>query len=1074
MAAPVAPVPPVAPRSEKARAQRSIAGLALPAASVLLVFGLLALGPPPTRVRLVTAGLVAASLVAAFSHLAAARSRRAREATRDVLVRTSAGDLTVARGELRAAGDVDLAHALHGLLVGMERIMASFVRLSQAISGVAQDLTAAGRDLAQAVESQTSRAEETARAIERNDAAIGTLHLSMETLAGAAEVASSSLHEMSASITQVSQGAAGLRAFVDEVASSLGGMVTSLQAVAAAVENLVRLADETAGATSSIREAVLETDRQTKTAARLTERVAEAARSGKSAVTGTAAGMGAVRQAVAGASEAAAALGERSVRIGEIVRVIEEIAGETNLLALNSSILAAQAGGESGRAFSALAEDIRDLSERTGVSTDEVRTLVTALQSGVSEVRALLAAARERTDEGVDLARTADGILDDIQRLAADSKKASDTIAAATAQEAVDVGRVSEASSDVSEEVGLIFRATQAQLETARGVGEKADRVRELTEQLSRAMQEQAAGSRSLLRSMEGVTRTVEDIARASTTLADGSTSVVRSMEGMREATAQSSHAATSMNQTALSLEQEATMLRTRAGVFRFPPPEPGGRLRAALRYLREEDFDPAFCWTVPQATLVKTWGEGLVRFGDGTRILPELAERWQIDPTGTTYTFSLRRGVRFHDGTPLTSADVERTFRRFLSPGLEAPLAGLFDLLEGASEFRQGKRDDLPGLETPDVATVRFRLERPLPFFLQLLTLPDVTVVPPPLLERERARLHPFGTGAFAPREITFGKVARFDRFEGYWNRARIPLDGLDLDLTEDSEAGVFDRFLRGDLDLIWDVPYPEAARLSEDPEWRAYLDSSVQLHTSFVALRCDRAPLGDVRVRRALNHAVDRGRLNDRFFAGLTVVAASILPPHLVGYDPALRPYRHDPEAARRLLAEASVPPGTRLSAWITPGDAADPLDMTSAIADDLRKVGLEVDIEVVPSEEIAARRRRGEFPHLRLLRWFADFADPDSFFNSLFYSRSEDIAEFGYQNDEIDLLVETGARTLDGQIREQVYRKLDRLIQSEAPGIFLFHNRAFVLHQPAVRGARAYLLPPPVRWSELSFEP
>ena len=1061
------------PPKENQRAWRLFADLLLPAAVVLVSFGLLAVGSPPSRTRIATAALLAAGAVVALTHLTTSRDRRAREATRDVLVRTAAGDLTVARGEMRASGDSDLSQALHGLLVGMERILASFVRLSNAISGAARDLTTSGRDLARAVEAQTGRAEETALSIERTDAAIGSLHLSMETLAGAAESANASLHQMSASITQVSQGAAGLRAFVDETAGSLGQMLASLRDVAEAVESLSRFAEETAVATASIREAVQETDRQTNTAARLSERVAEAARAGKAAVTGTAAGMAEIRDTVGAASAAAAALGERSVRIGEIVRVIDEIAGETSLLALNASILAAQAGGESGRAFSVLAGDVRDLSERTAASTDEVRDLVSAFQKGVLDLRVSLAAASERTEVGVDEARAADGTLDDIQRLAGEARKTSETISAATAQEAMDVGRVSDASTHVSEEAERISRATQAQLETARSVGERAEKVRELTEQLSRAMHEQAGGSRAVLGSMEGITRTVEDIARATTTLAEGSASVVRSMEGIRVATAQSAYAATSMNQTALTLEQEALMLKARASVFRFAPPEPGGRIRAALRYVSEEDFDPAFASTIPQAVLVKTWGEGLVRFGDGTRILPELADRWLIDPTGTVYTFTLRRGVRFHDGSLLTSADLRTTFLRFLSPALDAPLAAFFDVIEGAGDYRAGRRTDVPGIETPDPMTVRFRLERPLPFFLQLLTLPDVSTIPPALVDRERARLRPYGTGAFAPREIVFGKEARFDRFEGHWDRTHIALEGIDLDLREDSEAGVFDRFMRGELDITWDVPYPEAARLSEDPVWRPYLDSAVQLHTSFVVLRCDKPPLDDVRVRRALNHAVDRHRLNERFFAGLGVPAASILPPHLVGHEPGLRPYRHDPDRARALLAQAGVAPGTRLVSWVTPRDAADPMNLNAAVAEDLRKVGLEVVIETVSGEEMAARRKRGDSPHLRIARWFADYADPDTFFSSLFYSRTDDVAEFAFRSPEVDALVEKGARASDGQVREQVYRTLNRMIQTEAPGIFLFHNRGFVLHQPAVRGARAFLLPPPARWADLSFE-
>jgi peptide/nickel transport system substrate-binding protein len=328
-------------------------------------------------------------------------------------------------------------------------------------------------------------------------------------------------------------------------------------------------------------------------------------------------------------------------------------------------------------------------------------------------------------------------------------------------------------------------------------------------------------------------------------------------------------------------------------------------------------------------------------------------------------------------------------------------------------------------------------------------------------------------GTGPFIPREFRFGKVARFDRFDGYRHRAQVALEGVDLDLTEDSEAGVYQRFRDGKLDVIWDIPYPEAAKLMADPVTRPYVDSTVQLHTSFLSLRCDKAPLDDVRVRRALNHAIDRHRLNDRFFSGLTVLASSILPPHLLGHDPNLRPYRYDPEKARGLLAEAGYGEGARLSTWLSPKDAKDPINPMSQLVSDLGEVGLKVDVEVVTGEEMTARKRRGEHPHFRLTRWFADFPDPDNFFSSLFYSKTEDLLDIAYENPEIDRLIDKGSRATDGKEREAIYKELNRLLQQDAPVVFLFHNRGFVVHHPDLRGVRSYLLPPPVRWTDLSFE-
>jgi ABC-type transport system substrate-binding protein len=201
--------------------------------------------------------------------------------------------------------------------------------------------------------------------------------------------------------------------------------------------------------------------------------------------------------------------------------------------------------------------------------------------------------------------------------------------------------------------------------------------------------------------------------------------------------------------------------------------------------------------------------------------------------------------------------------------------------------------------------------------------------------------------------------------------------------------------------------------------------------------------------------------------------VLASSILPPHMLGHDPNLRPYRYDPERARALLAEAGHPEGITLTTWLSPKDAKDPLNPMSQLVADWREAGITVNVEVLTGEEMTAKKRGGEYPHLRLTRWFADFPDPDNFFSSLFYSKTEDVLDIGYESPEVDRLVEKGARATDGKERESLYKELNKLIQADAPAVFLFHNRGFVLHSPALRGVRSYLLPPPVRWTDLSYE-
>jgi methyl-accepting chemotaxis protein len=188
-------------------------------AVVLCGFAALALSPSPSPLRTLTAGVLTAAAVAVLGRLSEGRLARSREATRDALHRASAGDLTLSRKALARSGEAALADAFHGLMVAMERILASFARLSEAVSGVARDLTTRGRDLSLAAAVQNARAEETAAAMRGTDEAIGSLRESMETLAGAAENAGASLHEMTASVTQV-RSTSALRTFVDETAVS--------------------------------------------------------------------------------------------------------------------------------------------------------------------------------------------------------------------------------------------------------------------------------------------------------------------------------------------------------------------------------------------------------------------------------------------------------------------------------------------------------------------------------------------------------------------------------------------------------------------------------------------------------------------------------------------------------------------------------------------------------------------------------------------------------------------------------------------------------------------------------------
>ncbi|MCU1244239.1 MAG: Dipeptide-binding transporter, periplasmic substrate-binding component [Acidobacteria bacterium] len=1044
----------------------------------LVLFGLLLFFVPGMTLPfwwkiMAAASLAGAVTVALFQTWLSAVLRR-RESAIQLLSRITAGDLALTGKEIEnSAQSTRMSAALRALVANLERTIRRFGQLATDVAKVSDQMSGRSRILAKSSATQLLSTESTSASVTQIDQTINNVRTSMEDLSSNAEETSTSILQMSASIEEVSRIADTLSEFVEQTSSAIEEMVASINEVAANTESFSSFAIETASSMVEMNATTEEIGKSAKQSSELARYVKDAATEGREAVGGTVDGMRKIQQAVDEAKGALADLGERSQEIGEIVRVIDEIAGQTNLLALNAAIIAAQAG-ERGKGFAVVADEIRDLSERTSVSTDEIRTLIENVQRGVARAAEQMTLSSERVADGVSLTARASMVLEKILDLTDRSTNSISEIARATEEQSRGSKAATAAIEEVTKMVQQTATATQQQSQTSRKIGQQASMVRDYTKHLKRAMGEQESGSRAISRAMENIMGLVQNVLEATSVLASESAAIVKAMGVIQQGSRESSFGVSDLNQMANSLSHESTLLNQELIRFRLPEATYGGTLTTATILWQRLTFDPIYTTASALGFLSKAVHANLVRYGEGAELIPSLAERWEVLEQGHVYRFHLRRNVRFHNGRILEGKDVYESLLRLLLPELKSNSGYILRNVRGSKEVMEGKTRTLNGIVVRDPQTVDILLDEPLAFFLSMLTMHECAIVP---VEETRDLEHfgktAVGAGPFRVERAVEGERVQLRRNEHYFVEGEPHLDQLDfrLDLRSTREAAA--AFMAGELDVAHGIPLNQAEQLRHDSRYAPYLLETIQLHTSYLGYDSSTAPFDRLEVRQAVNYAINRQRINDRIYAGIGVIAESLLPPGLLGYDPSLRGFTHDPERARSLMRQAGLASGFNIEYRTWDTDEFNNSGMVGLIAEDLEAIGIRVN--VTQHTNVEARRPLERPGHGLLFagNWYCDFPDPDNFFYVFFHSDSTAVRGFYFSSPELDRTIMEARRSNDIEHRAGIYRELDKLVVREAPMATLFHERLFVAHKPHVRGLRTSLVPPPVRYHDIWLE-
>jgi peptide/nickel transport system substrate-binding protein len=447
--------------------------------------------------------------------------------------------------------------------------------------------------------------------------------------------------------------------------------------------------------------------------------------------------------------------------------------------------------------------------------------------------------------------------------------------------------------------------------------------------------------------------------------------------------------------------------------------------------------LDPHTVTAVNDFRILMNVYDGLVRYKDGTlEVEPALATDWTISDDGLTYTFNLRGGVSFHDGTPFNAEAVKFNFDRMLREDHPYYSTGPFPLSFFFSSIAE--------VTAVDDLTVQFTLSEPFAPFLSNLAYPTGLIVSPAAVMQygEDFGRNPSGTGAFKFVEWQSNSRVVLERNADYWDGAP-SLEAVIYRPITDANTRVAE-MLSGGIDLMVEVPPDNVGTFAADSGYTVYEQAGP--HLWFLILNAKEGPFADKRVRQAVNYAVNKQALVDNVLQGTATVAAGPTPPAFNwAYNEALDPYPYDPDKARGLIADAGAQ-GAEVVFYVTEGGSGmlDPVPMGTAIQADLNAVGLNVKIETYEWNTFLGNVNPGleGKADMAEMAWMTN--DPDTLpFLALRTEAWPDKGGFNsgyYSNPEVDRLLEAARQSTDQGERATLYKQMQEIVQDDAPWLFV----------------------------------
>jgi ABC-type transport system substrate-binding protein len=471
--------------------------------------------------------------------------------------------------------------------------------------------------------------------------------------------------------------------------------------------------------------------------------------------------------------------------------------------------------------------------------------------------------------------------------------------------------------------------------------------------------------------------------------------------------------------------------------------------------------FDPAMVEDGPTIDVLQQVFEGLVQWSPDNKVVPCLAEKWDVSKDGLTYTFHLRPGVKFQDGSPVTAADVQYSLTRALKPALGSPVAlNYLGDIAGAKELNAGKAPELKGVKVLDPMTVAITITKPKAYWIYTLTYPTGYVVSKaeaktdaPLTAEDDAK--GAGTGPFRVTSYARDVKVVLAANPAYWDGAP-KIAGIERPVVVDAGTR-HDMYVKGDIDILQYESPGDFENDSKDSALKDQIKLFPRAATFYIGLNQQAFPaFKDVRVRQALAYATDKNKIVQVVFGGKRDVAEDILAKGIPGFDPAFKGLPYDPAKAKQLLAQAGHPNG----AGIPPiplyyrqslPDLAKTVDLIRQMWSE--NLGLKIEDHVT---EYGAMLHQNDKNALECyhIRWAADYLDPQDYYSVLLRTGSSE-NHVVYSNPKYDALCDAADVSQNPAQRNALYRQAARIAAEEVPMIPLYYQQDVELIKPYVSG-------------------